>query len=484
MIKNKPKIIFESGKHGQKNKTEDVYCYRIPALLTTMSGTVIAGADQRYDHHFDWGNIDMVIKRSEDEGETWSEIIKICDLPTNPNSIHPDYGSAFNIDMCLVQDPKTQRIFSIFDMFTEQRGCFGIFEDNFEKAYQEINGKDYLIVYENNEESKVFGTIRENGIIYDNEGNVTAYRVITESKQAPYNNLGNLYKSEELIGNVYFRDPMNPLRIAKNMYVWLSYSDDDGKTWSCPEDITPQIKLPWMVFYGVGPGNGIALHAGEKKGRLIIPMYSTNSLTTLDGSQTSRVIYSDDHGKTWNSGLSVNDNRYVPELSTTIDSKTFDNRLLQNTEAVAVQLNNGQVKLFMRNLTGNVQVATSFDGGETWHEEISSIKEIVDVYVQLSAIHTIQDGKEYVLLTNATGPERNNGHVHILEVTEEGNLKWLNKILIQEGKFAYNSIQMLNDKTFGVLYEHSSQEYNEYCLLFNKFNWSELEILLDEQTKN
>ena len=48
-----------------------------------------------------------------------------------------------------------------------------------------------------------------------------------------------------------------PLIERNTQYLWLYYSDDDGKTWSNPIDITPQVKADWMIFLGTGPGVGI-----------------------------------------------------------------------------------------------------------------------------------------------------------------------------------------------------------------------------------
>lgn len=73
-----------------------------------------------------------------------------------------------------------------------------------------------------------------------------------------------------------------------------------------------------MKFLGVGPGTGIVLRNGPHKGRILIPVYTTNNVSHLNGSQSSRVIYSDDHGKTWHAGEAVNDNRQVDGQRSTL----------------------------------------------------------------------------------------------------------------------------------------------------------------------
>jgi len=459
--------VFTGGKDGQTN-SDGIASYRIPALLKTDKGTLIAGADERRLHHYDWGDIGMVVRRSEDNGQTWGDRITVTNLRDNPKADDPTIGSPVNIDMVLVQDPETKRIFSVYDMFPEGKGIFGM-SDEKEEAYKTINGKTYQILYREGEE--VGYTIRENGIVYTPAGEATDYRVVVDPVKPSYSDKGDLYQGDQLLGNIYFTtNKTSPFRVAKESYLWMSYSDDDGKTWSAPQDITPMVKADWMKFFGVGPGVGITLHTGPHKGRIIVPTYTTNRTHHLNGSQSSRVIYSDDHGKTWQLGGGVNDNRTLTD-GTVIDSSTMSDYYAQNTESSVVQLNNGQLKLFMRGLTGDLQVATSHDGGQTWDNHVDRY-DVPDVYVQMAATHTVQDGKEYILLANANGPGRKNGYIRVARVEEDGQLTWLHHYLIQDGEYAYNSLQQIGPDEFGLLYEHYDSGGNPYTLSFKKFNWT------------
>lgn len=458
--------IFESGRNGKPNK-DGIKSYRIPALLKTDKGTLIAGADERRLHSSDWGDIGMVIRRSEDNGKTWGDKVVISNLRDNPEAKDPAAPSPLNIDMVLVQDPTTKRIFSIYDMFPEGRAVFGMPKTP-EKAYEKIGDKTYQILYKQGESGHY--TVRENGEVYNAQNQKTDYCVVVNPTEPGYRDKGNLYKGQELIGNIYFaHSTKNPFRVANTSYLWMSYSDDDGKTWSAPRDITPGLRKDWMKFLGTGPGTGIVLRNGPHKGRILIPVYTTNNVSHLNGSQSSRVIYSDDHGKTWHAGEAVNDNRQVDGQK--IHSSTMNNERAQNTESTVVQLNNGDVKLFMRGLTGDLQVATSKDGGVTWEKDIKRYPQVKDVYVQMSAIHTMHEGKEYIILSNAGGPKRENGMVHLARVEENGELTWLKHNPIQKGEFAYNSLQELGNGEYGILYEHTEKGQNAYTLSFRKFNW-------------
>ena len=68
--------------------------YRIPALAVTKDGTLLAVTDLRYKNNSDLGDnhrIDLLIKRSEDNGKTWSEAVNITKtLPTDKTG----YGDA------------------------------------------------------------------------------------------------------------------------------------------------------------------------------------------------------------------------------------------------------------------------------------------------------------------------------------------------------------------------------------------------------
>ena len=461
--------VFTAGKNGQSNP-DGINSYRIPALLKTDKGTLIAGADERRLHHYDWGDIGMVVKRSEDKGQTWGDRITLTNLRDNPKAKDQNIGSPVNIDMVLVQDTETKRIFSVYDMFPEGKGIFGMSSER-EVAYKEIDGKTYQILYREGENGAY--TIRENGVVYTPDGQATDYRVVVNPVKPAYSDKGDLYQGEQLLGNIYFTsNKTSPFRIAKDSYLWMSYSDDDGKTWSAPQDITPMVKADWMKFLGVGPGVGITLQNGPHKGRIVVPVYTTNRTNHLNGSQSSRIIYSDDHGKTWHMGGGVNDNRTLHD-GTVVDSSNMNNYYAQNTESSVVQLNNGQLKLFMRGLTGDLQVATSNDGGITWDNNVARY-DVPDVYVQMAATHTVQDGKEYILLANANGPGRKNGYIRVARVEEDGELTWLHHHLIQEGEYAYNSLQQIGPKEFGLLYEHHEAGGNPYTLSFKKFNWDYL----------
>lgn len=468
--------VFEGGRNNQKNPANGVASFRIPALLKTDKGTLIAATDQRHDHHLDYGNIAQVVKRSLDNGQTWSETITIVDLKDNPQARDRNFGAPMTIDTALIQDPTTKRIFALYDMFPEGKAVMDRSKLTGRKAeHSLIDGKYYLNLYSATETAPY--TVRENGVVYSPEGQATNYRVNVNDKSPGYANLGDLYEGDNPtpIGNIYYQTETTvPFKVTMDNYIWMSYSDDDGLTWSTPVDLTATVKKEYMMFLGIGPGTGIVLHTGPHKGRLIVPAYGINYTATLN-SQSALVLYSDDHGATWKSGQTFNDNRTLAN-GTVIHSETMNNWGEIGTEATVVQLSNGDIKMFMRGQAKKIRVATSKDGGVTWQSDLEVLDEVPDPYVQLSAIRIVRDNKEYILLSNANGPgtQRMDGHIRVAEVGADGSLTWLKHQIIQDGEFAYNSIQDLGNDEFGLLYEHKTGDQNWYSLYYKTFNWNYL----------
>jgi len=76
--------LFEAGKEGYK-------LYRIPGIVVTKSGAVLAYCEARKSARGDWGPIDILMRRSTDGGKTWLKRQKIVqlkgDLPLNPVAV-------------------------------------------------------------------------------------------------------------------------------------------------------------------------------------------------------------------------------------------------------------------------------------------------------------------------------------------------------------------------------------------------------------
>lgn len=425
--KTTPYPIFYSGYDGST-------AYRIPSLLTTKDGTLIAAIDKRNQHSGDWGNIDTMIRRKEAGDKDFRDGKVILDLADNDSG---SANSAFLIDPSMVQDEETGRIYLLVDMYPESSGLANTNILETGTGYKKVDGKDYQLLYDSSNNEY---TIRENGNVYNAENKLTEYKIITEC-EAPYKELGNIYKNGEYKGNIYMFSGKDAgeLHVLRTSYLWLMHSDDDGKTWSKPKDITPQVKKEWMEFIGTGPGVGIQL----KNGKLVFPVYHTNS--NVGASQSSAVIISEDNGETWTIGESPN-KTYGNDPETMTGGGML-------TESQVIQTNNGELKLFMRNTIANtVYVATSNDDGKTWYKIENDIN-IPEIYCQLSVIDFEKDGKEYVMISNPSKSGRIDGKVHLGEISENGDITWTNSQLLSTGHFQYSCLTQLPNGKFAVIYE-------------------------------
>jgi sialidase-1 len=57
--------VFVSGTNGY-------HTYRIPAIVTTPKGTLLAFCEGRKTSRSDHGDLDLVLRRSTDGGKTWT----------------------------------------------------------------------------------------------------------------------------------------------------------------------------------------------------------------------------------------------------------------------------------------------------------------------------------------------------------------------------------------------------------------------------
>ena len=64
--------VFQSGSEGYKS-------FRIPAIVRDKKGCLLAFAEGRVNNAGDFGNIDIVLKKSCDNGKTWGELKIVID---------------------------------------------------------------------------------------------------------------------------------------------------------------------------------------------------------------------------------------------------------------------------------------------------------------------------------------------------------------------------------------------------------------------
>lgn len=323
--------LFEQGENGYA-------CFRIPALVTTNEGTVLAFCEARKNGCSDTGDIDLVMKKSTDNGKTWSGLQVIWDDEAN---------------VCGNPSP----------VVDEETGAVHLLSTW-------NNGKDH--------ESRIInGTSIEGREIY------------------------------HLVSN------------------------DAGNSWSTPKNISSTVKLPNWTWYATGPVHGIQLKNKSYSGRLMIPCDHIEKDTKK---YYSHVIYSDDHGQSWQLGG-----------TTPAD---------QVNECTVAELDNGDLVLNMRNYERKEsqvrQVALSKDGGATWIDQRFD-QQLPEPRCQGALLKVGKKNKEQLLFTNPADPK---SRVNMtLSISNDGGSTWTKKIPIYNSHSAYSDLTELGNGDVLVLYE-------------------------------
>ena len=331
--------VFRAGEDGY-------HTYRIPAVVVTNKGTLLAFAEGRKESRYDQSPTDRVLKRSVDGGKTWLPMQIVVKAA-------PDAA----MDPCPVVDRTTGTIWMAYDLWP-----------------QGLKGK-----------------------------------------QTP---------------------GLGPDAVSR----WVTHSSDDGVSWAAPVNITATTKKAHWTGIAHGPGVGIQ----TRSGRLVVP---TNQ--HAEGF-TCMILYSDDHGQTWQLGGPAG-----PAVG----------------ESQVVELADGTYMLNMRSYRGQHRraIATSNDGGTTW-SRIRDHPELIEPVCQASFLRytlATEHGRNRLLFSNpASETARVNGTVRLSY--DEGQTWPIARTLVP-GSFAYSCLTVLPDLTIGCLYETDTYKRIRFALF--KLDW-------------
>lgn len=221
----------------------------------------------------------------------------------------------------------------------------------------------------------------------------------------------------------------------------LARSDDDGLTWSNPINITKQVKKTEWSFILQGPGKGITMQDGTIvfAAQYLDAPNPTNK--TAHRLPHSTILYSRDHGKTWQVG-----------------SGAFDD----TTEAQVVEIQPGVLMLNCRNNRGSVRVVmTTEDMGATWQKHLTSEHALIEPGACMASL--IHVDRELGTKTNHrllfSNPDSTDGRNHMtIKASMDCGLTWPkeHRLLLDEGNGSgYSCMTMIDGTTVGILYEGS-----------------------------
>jgi sialidase-1 len=333
--------VFTAGADGY-------HTFRIPALVVTSQGTLLALCEGRKNDRSDHGDIDLVLRRSADGGRTWGPL---------------------------------------------------------------------ELVYEEGGSEKI--TIGNPCPVVD--------------------------QSTGTIWLPFCRD---------NRDVFVTRSDDDGRTWTPPRNITRDVKKPNWGWYATGPGVGIQLAQGARRGRLVIPCDHREPIGGRDVT-ISHCFFSDDGGESWKLGESAG-----PDTN----------------ECQVVELSDGRLLLNMRNYAGREggrpeldkrrAIATSSDGGETW-SDLAYDATLIEPICQasLTAVKG-EHGKRQLFFSNPA--TTNSRRLLTVRGSDDEGRSWPRAMVLHEGPSAYSCLAPLSGGELGCLYEGGEKDPYER-IIFARF---------------
>ena len=281
---------------------EGVACYRIPALVTATNGALVAVIDERVPSCSDLGknkNINIVMRRSEDNGVTWSAIETIVDY---------EDGSAAS-DPSMIVDRQTGDIFLFYN-------------------YMDHNKEPdiyYLHVVRSTDNGKIWGEPLDITSQITKPEWKTNFKFITSGR-------GIQTQSGMLLHTM--------VNIQNGLH--LFYSNDHGQTWGFidtpikPGNESKVVELTdgrWIINSRVRGAGTRYVHISSDEGKtwktvpdetLIDPACNASIIrytSTADGYDKNRLLFSNaksknkrrnmtmrisyDEGKTWNAGKTI-----------------------------------------------------------------------------------------------------------------------------------------------------------------------------------
>lgn len=457
---------FPKGCMGSK-------CFRIPSLLTTQKGTILAACDARWNHGLDSaGNLETVSARSEDGGRSWERQFINHYEDVVDGSDRCIFSAGF-IDPVMGQD-SSGRIYLLTDMCPafvggyavggivcgqqgggrHENGCLALkdIESYTQAETQELNEDTYPYYVGKEEEDGYLpvlhiadGTSYKEYLVDDEMYLYQRRDGAVEKVMIPQLDGEGKMTSKLIHANVFFA--ASPIKAYPGFHIVCRTSDDDGKTWSKLQFISGQIG--GKGFTAVCPGRGHA-HVHQGKERMLFPIYDNNLRTEF-----TSVIYTEDGGKTWKRGQRAQDTGLKE-----------NGEYIKSSESQIVEMPDGSLRMFSRNLVQEITYTDSRDGGETWsaYRREPQLTYCGNCMVSVIRYSKPIEGKAALAASypggDGTFGRRVNGVIAIGLIDEgTGEVDWKYHYSVNQAPYYYSCLTELPDGRVALWYE-----YEEYAI--------------------
>ncbi|MDG9715816.1 sialidase family protein [Streptomyces sp. DH24] len=342
-------------------------CFRIPAIVRTTNGTLLAFAEGRVLNCGDAADIDIVLKRSTDGGRTWGPL----------QVVNEGAGDTHGNPAPLV-DRDTGRI---------------------------LLAETY------------------------NTGRTDSGNCAVPCDRTPH----------------------------------LQYSDDDGRTWSKPRDLSDQI-LPahWNSWYATGPVHGIQLTRGRHAGRLV---FGVNTETWSGGRVTANhaaLVVSDDGGDSWRIGAT---DSWPVAADGTFRQKPSEVTLTERADGTILVSGREQEGTDL----GHRSQTVSRDGGDSFAGPFRAVPDLYTPQVQGAVLRR----GDRILLSAPADPDRR--RTMMIRSSYDGGRTWDSVdrgTVVTRDWSGYSDLVDVDRDTVGLMYEGGAVDARDE-IRFARFtdNW-------------
>lgn len=234
--------LFEPGDDGSKY-------YRIPALITAADSSLVAVCDRRNNNNADLpGDIDVVVRRSTDNGKTWSTQLKIAGEGTT---------SGFG-DPAILLDKFSGKIHCFF---AANQGLWASTPTDPIRIYQSVSSDNGI----------TWSTPRDiTNMIYGANAPIAA----TKTWKASFIGSGHALQLRD--GRMMFSMAVRETE-AQSLNNYIAYSDDFGDTWTT--------------------STSKACNGGDES--KLVELSDGRVMISVRHAPNRYVNYSSDRGKTW-----------------------------------------------------------------------------------------------------------------------------------------------------------------------------------------